>query len=58
MLPGYGCGIHDLVFEPDNPGTIAEVVSNASARHSCVTSRGSTCSRSTWPPRPASRTCC
>ena len=25
MLPGYGCGIHDLVFEPDTPGTIAEV---------------------------------
>jgi uncharacterized protein len=25
MLPAYGCGIHDLVFAPDNPGTIAEV---------------------------------
>lgn len=25
MLPTYGCGIHDLVFAPDNPGTIAEV---------------------------------
>jgi phage baseplate assembly protein W len=25
MLPTYGCGIHDLVFAPDSPGTIAEV---------------------------------
>ena len=25
MLPGYGCGIHDLVFAPDSAGTIAEV---------------------------------
>lgn len=25
MLPAYGCGIHDLVFAPDSPGTIAEV---------------------------------
>lgn len=25
MLPTFGCGIHDLVFAPDNPGTIAEV---------------------------------
>lgn len=25
MLPAYGCGIHDLVFAPDNPGTVAEV---------------------------------
>lgn len=27
MLPSYGCGIHDLVFAPDNPATIAEVSS-------------------------------
>lgn len=27
MLPTYGCGIHDLVFAPDNPATIAEVSS-------------------------------
>jgi phage baseplate assembly protein W len=25
MLPGYGCGVHDLVFAPDSPPTIAEV---------------------------------
>jgi len=25
MLPAYGCGIHDLVFAPDSPATIAEV---------------------------------
>jgi phage baseplate assembly protein W len=25
MLPGFGCGIHDLVFAPDNPGTLAAV---------------------------------
>jgi phage baseplate assembly protein W len=34
MLPGYGCGLHDLVFEPDTPGTIAEV--SASVRHALV----------------------
>jgi uncharacterized protein len=28
MLPEFGCGIHDLVFAPDNPGTIALVVQN------------------------------
>jgi uncharacterized protein len=28
MLPSYGCGIHDLVFAPDSPGTIAEVSSS------------------------------
>ena len=25
MLPDFGCGIHDLVFAPDTPGTVAEV---------------------------------
>jgi phage baseplate assembly protein W len=25
MLPGYGCGIHDLVFQGNTPGTIAVV---------------------------------
>lgn len=25
MLPAYGCGIHDLVFAPDSPSTVAEV---------------------------------
>jgi uncharacterized protein len=34
MLPGYGCGLHDLVFEPDTPGTIAEV--SASVREALV----------------------
>lgn len=28
MLVDFGCGVHDLVFAPDNPATIAEVVSN------------------------------
>jgi Bacteriophage baseplate protein W len=23
MLPDFGCGIHDLVFEPNNPGTVS-----------------------------------
>jgi phage baseplate assembly protein W len=27
MLTDFGCGIHDLVFAPNNPTTIAEVVS-------------------------------
>ncbi len=26
MLPEFGCGIHDLVFAPNNTGTIALVV--------------------------------
>ena len=26
MLPDFGCGIHDLVFAPNNAGTIAMVV--------------------------------
>lgn len=25
MLPDFGCGIHDLVFAPNNPGTVATV---------------------------------
>jgi phage baseplate assembly protein W len=25
MLPGFGCGIHDLVFAPNNATTVAEV---------------------------------
>lgn len=25
MLPSFGCGIHDLVFAPNNAGTIARV---------------------------------
>jgi uncharacterized protein len=28
MLPEFGCGIHDLVFAPNNPGTLAMVVQN------------------------------
>ena len=23
MLPDFGCGIHDLVFSPNNPGTLS-----------------------------------
>ncbi len=34
MRPGFGCGIHDLVFAPDTPGTIAEV--SASVREALV----------------------
>src|SRR5262245_55598469 len=26
MLPDFGCGIHDLVFGPNNAGTVAAVV--------------------------------
>lgn len=26
MLPQFGCGIHDLVFEPNNPATITQIV--------------------------------
>jgi Bacteriophage baseplate protein W len=26
MLPGFGCGIHDLVFAPNDPGTRGAVV--------------------------------
>lgn len=25
MLPGFGCGVHDLVFAPNNAATVAEV---------------------------------
>jgi len=25
MLPDFGCGLHDLVFAPDDAGTVAEV---------------------------------
>src|SRR4051812_14407546 len=25
MLPDFGCGLHDLVFAPDDAGTLAEV---------------------------------
>lgn len=35
MRPDFGCGIHDLVFAPDNPGTIglvSEVVRRALVR--------------------------
>jgi phage baseplate assembly protein W len=31
MLPDFGCGIHDLVFQPNNPGTIARVVESVRA---------------------------
>lgn len=34
MLPAFGCGIHDLVFAPDNPGTVAEV--SAAVREALV----------------------
>ncbi len=34
MLPGFGCGIHDLVFAPDTPGTVAEV--SAAVREALV----------------------
>lgn len=26
MLPEFGCGIHDLVFEPLNPSTLGDIV--------------------------------
>lgn len=28
MLPEFGCGIHDLVFAPNNEGTLAMIVQN------------------------------
>jgi phage baseplate assembly protein W len=34
LLPTYGCGIHDLVFAPDNPATVAEV--SAAVREALV----------------------
>lgn len=34
MLPDFGCGIHDLVFAPDDAATIAEVT--ATVRESLV----------------------
>jgi phage baseplate assembly protein W len=27
MLPDFGCGIHDLVFSPNSPATVAQVES-------------------------------
>jgi phage baseplate assembly protein W len=27
MLPDFGCGIHDLVFAPNSPATVAQVES-------------------------------
>jgi len=35
MLPDFGCGIHDLVFAPDDAATLAEVT--ASVRAALVT---------------------
>jgi phage baseplate assembly protein W len=26
MMPDFGCGIHDMVFSPNNPGTISVIV--------------------------------
>jgi uncharacterized protein len=34
MLPDFGCGIHDLVFAPDDAATVAEVT--ATVRESLV----------------------
>ena len=34
MLPDFGCGIHDLVFEPNNESTLSAVES--SVRHALV----------------------
>jgi uncharacterized protein len=34
MLPDFGCGIHDLVFAPNNESTLASV--EAAVRHSLV----------------------
>lgn len=31
MLPEFGCGIHDLVFEPNNPGTVAATAQSVRA---------------------------
>lgn len=31
MLPDFGCGIHDLVFEPNNPGTVAATAQSVRA---------------------------
>ncbi len=28
MLPDFGCGIHNMVFAPNNPGTLGVVVNN------------------------------
>lgn len=28
MLPRFGCGIHDRVFEPNNPANVAMIVDN------------------------------
>ena len=42
---GLGYGLHDLVLDPDTPGTIAEVSASARTALRC-TSRGSTSSRS------------
>lgn len=35
MLPNFGCGIHDLVFAPNNPQTLSAVVQEV--RQSLVT---------------------
>lgn len=26
MRPTYGCGLHDMVFEPNNPSTVARII--------------------------------
>jgi len=35
MLPDFGCGIHDLVFAPNDPSTVSKIVD--SVRRSLVT---------------------
>lgn len=31
MLPEFGCGIHDLMFEPNNPGTVSATAQSVRA---------------------------
>ena len=44
MLPTFGCGIHDLVFAPNDAATIAEIRGRGPGRARAPTSRASTCS--------------
>ena len=51
MLPDFGCGIHDLVFAPNNPVDAHARGRACAARAGRAMSRASTCWA--WRPKPA-----
>ena len=58
MLPDFGCGIHDLVFAPNNSDDALRSWSRRCAKRWSLSSRASTCSTSARRARRKSPTCC